>query len=73
ADLNLPVWKSTGYQVQELKEDGRYKYLIRNITTYAQAQQVKNQVQSNGFPGAFITAYQQGRRISVEEAIRLTK
>lgn len=73
ADLNLPIWKNTGYQVQELKEDGRYKYLIRNITTYTQAQQVKNQVQSNGFPGAFITAYQQGRRISVEEAIRLTK
>lgn len=73
ADLNLPVWKNSGFQVKEVKEDGRYKYQIRNITTYIQAQQIKNQAQSNGFPGAFITAYQEGRRISVEEAIRLTK
>lgn len=73
ADLSLSVWKDTGFQVQEVKEDGRYKYQIRNIATYTQAQQVKNQVQTNGFPGAFISAYRQGQRISVEEAIRLTK
>lgn len=73
ADLSQALWKNIGFQVKEVKEDGKYKYQIRNIATYDQAQQIKNQAQSNGFPGAFITAYQQGRRISVEEAIRLTK
>jgi len=73
ADLNQALWKNAGFQVKEVKEDGKYKYQIRNIASYDQAQQIKNQAQSNGFPGAFITAYQQGRRISVEEAIRLTK
>ncbi|MBX2929242.1 MAG: N-acetylmuramoyl-L-alanine amidase [Saprospiraceae bacterium] len=70
ADLSRPEWENVGYKIEEVKEDNRYKYQIRNIATYTQAQEVKTRAQARGFSGAFITAYRNGARISVEEALR---
>lgn len=72
SDLSRPEWENVGHKIEEVKEDNRYKYQIRNIATYAQAQEVKTKAQARGFPGAFVTAYHNGRRISVEEALRLS-
>ena len=70
ADLNQPLWKDIGYKVEEVREDGKYKYQVRNIATYTQAQEIKDRAQASGFPGAFVVAYRDGRRISMEEALR---
>ncbi len=72
SDLNTHTFKNLGYKVEEVKEDGRYKYQIRNLPTYEQAHLIRQKVITGGFPGAFIVAYQGERRISIEEALRLS-
>lgn len=72
ADLSRPEWGNVGHKIEEVIEDNRYKYQIRNMATYTQAQEVKTRAQARGFPGAFITAYRNGARISIEEALRLS-
>ena len=70
ADLSQTAWRNLGYQVEEIREDGKYKYQVRHISTYAQAKEIKAKVEAAGFPGAFIVAYRDGRRVPVEEALR---
>lgn len=72
SDLNAPNFKNLGHKVEEVREDGRYKYQIRNLPTYEQAHLIRQKVIAGGFPGAFIVAYQGERRISIEEALRLS-
>jgi len=69
-DFSSPVWKNVPYNVDEVREDGRYKYQIRNIANYEQAHQTRMKVLRQGFPGAFIVAYKNGKRISMEDALR---
>ncbi len=70
ADINQASWKNIGYKVEEVREDGKYKYQIRYLPTYEQAHEIRLKALSGGFPGAFIVAYKNDRRIPIEEAMR---
>ncbi len=72
-DFNTPLWKNFPFNVDEVQEDGKFKYQIRNMASYDHAHQTRLKVLRQGFPGAFIVAYKNGKRISVEEALRDSK
>ncbi len=73
ADTGQGPWKNLGYKVDEVQEDGKFKYQIRNLSTYEQAHEIRQKAISGGFPGAFIVAYKDGRRIPIEEALRSSR
>lgn len=72
-DFNTTLWKNFPFNVDEVREDGKFKYQIRNMASYDHAHQTRLKVLRQGFPGAFIVAYKNGKRISVEEALRESK
>ena len=63
-------WKQHTYLVEVLFEDNQYKYQVRNFSSLQQAFEARLRLQSMGFPDAFIVAYQNEQRISLEEAKR---
>ncbi len=63
-------WSRIGYLVEEIEEDKRFKYQIRNFTSYEQAHEVRQKVIGLGYPDAFIVPYLLGKKISMEEALR---
>lgn len=66
-----PRWSSTGYVIEVVKEENLFKYQARNFTTLQHAFEARLLLQAKGFPGAFIVAYRNGERISLEEVQRL--
>lgn len=67
-DTNQPRWRNTGFLIEVLQEDNLYKYQVREFGNYQQAFEGKLILQSAGFPDAFIVAYKNGKRISLEQA-----
>jgi len=67
-DTGQPRWRNTGFLIEVVQEDNMYKYQVREFNTYQQAFEGKLILQSAGFPDAFIVAYKNGRRISLEQA-----
>lgn len=67
-DTRDDKWRNTGYSIELVREDNLYKYQARNFTSLEQAFEARLLLQSRGFPDAFIVAYKDGRRISVEQA-----
>jgi N-acetylmuramoyl-L-alanine amidase len=63
-------WASLGYPVDEIEEENRFKYQIRNFTSYEQAHEVRQKVITMGYPDAFIVPYRHGKKITMEEAFR---
>lgn len=63
-------WKNTGYMIEVIEEDNKYKYQVRSVASYQQAFAAKLDLQQSGYPDAFIVAYKQGKRISLEQAKR---
>ncbi len=45
-----------------------FKYQIRRLPNLEAAQTAKQQLQQRGFTDAFVLAFRNGRRISIEEA-----
>lgn len=68
--LDLPQWSNLPYQVEVVIEDNLYKYQVRRLAGFEEAQQARLALQQRGFPDAFIAAYRYGQRISMEEAKR---
>lgn len=63
-----PIFK--GYKdVEELKEPVGYKYFIGASTDYSKVASLKES-SKNDFKGAFIVAYKNGVRVSVEETLK---
>jgi hypothetical protein len=56
--------------VTNLQIDGYYKYFVAETSDYEEA---KGALRSAGVPGAFISAYQGQKRISLKEGIRLNQ
>lgn len=67
-DTSGPRWRNTGYLIELVREDNLYKYQARNFSSLQQAFEARLLLQARGFPDAFIVAYKNGRRISMEQA-----
>ncbi len=69
-DTGPDKWRNTGYLIEVVQEDNLYKYQARNFSTLQQAFEARLLLQARGFPDAFIVAYKDGQRISMEQAKR---
>ena len=52
--------------------DGWIKYTVGSNSRYSGARDSRNELKIYNFPGPFVTAYNYGERISVQEALILT-
>jgi N-acetylmuramoyl-L-alanine amidase len=67
-DTSHEKWHTTGYLIEVIQEDQLYKYQARNFSTLQSAFEARLLLQARGFPDAFIVAYKNGKRISLEQA-----
>ena len=60
--------------VEENFEDGLYKYTVGETSDFEHTNTVTlNQVLKNGFKDAFVMAFEDGERITIEKALELLK
>ena len=62
-----------GYEVFEYEQDKMYKYCIGNFSVYQMAKNYKIELIKKGFQNAFLVAFLNGERISIEKAIKLAE
>ncbi len=55
--------------IEEKTEEGFYKYMTQDLKTLENANDVKNALLQMGYTHVFITPYQNGKRISIVEAV----
>ncbi|MEN0006258.1 MAG: SPOR domain-containing protein, partial [Bacteroidota bacterium] len=67
-DTSAPKWQNLGYMIEIITEDKLYKYQARNFSSFQQASDARAVLKAKGFTDAFIVAYQNGKRISIEQA-----
>jgi N-acetylmuramoyl-L-alanine amidase len=71
--LPLNHTKFRGLNVSEYKQDGFYKYTTGVFDKdFKAANNYKNEMRGNGFQHAFVVAFLNGERISLEKAINLS-
>ena len=70
ADTNEAKWTRLNYSIQIMKENISFKYLAIGFNSYEEATKAKNQLRKSGFEEAFVVAYQNGKRIKMEDALR---
>lgn len=51
--------------------NGQYKYFYGNFTSYELAKQQLQEVKSKGYESAFIVAYADGKKVTVQEALKV--
>jgi N-acetylmuramoyl-L-alanine amidase len=66
-DTSHPKWDNTGYLIEVVREGEFFKYQAKNFTSIYHATQAKLSLENRGFPGAFIVAYRNGARISMDD------
>ena len=59
----------SGYNVY--KQDGLYRYTMGNETTVSRAKSIQNDLRKKGFKDAFVIAFFNGKRITLQEAREL--
>jgi N-acetylmuramoyl-L-alanine amidase len=64
-------WRDVPYIVEIIWEDGYNKYQIRNLDSFEAADKVRIEMLHKGFMGAFIVAFQDGKRLSTSELSRM--
>ena len=71
---NKQVYNQFNYQGEYSLEthNGWIKYTVGTNSEYIKARDSRNELNSFNFPGPFVTAYNYGERISVQEALILT-
>ncbi|MBT8245926.1 MAG: N-acetylmuramoyl-L-alanine amidase [Winogradskyella sp.] len=52
------------------KQNNIYKYFYGNTSNYIEAKTLKNAAKSKGYSSCFIVAYKNGKKISVQEALK---
>lgn len=66
--LSKGVFKDVPNLIEIKTEDGLYKYMTGSFTNFDAAAKHKVEMVLKGYQGAFITAYKDGKRVSLEEA-----
>ncbi|AEA45358.1 cell wall hydrolase/autolysin [Fluviicola taffensis DSM 16823] len=62
------------HNVFEYQQDKLYKYTVGEfVNDFAAANSYKNEIRQKDFPHAFVVAFQNGERISLEKAIKLAE
>ncbi|WP_333693700.1 N-acetylmuramoyl-L-alanine amidase [Flavobacterium sp.] len=56
--------------ISMLKENGLIKYFFAEETSYEQAKRNLQEAKSKGYESAFIVAFQNGKKISIQEALK---
>lgn len=54
-------------------QDGLFKYISGEFSSFRQANSAKNHIRNKGFSDAFVVAFQNNERISLQEAKKLSK
>lgn len=62
-----------GIVVEEYKENKMYKYTAGNFSNFNQAVDMQNSVRKMGFKDAFVVAFKNGERISLQDALNNKK
>lgn len=65
--------KFKGFEVEETKAGGVWKYSVGNEPTLDAARIVQDKCKAKGFDGAFITAWRNGERIELQQAVNLVR
>ncbi len=74
APIEITDKKFKGYSVEEYRQDNLYKYTSGNfINDLESAKKHKLDLQGKGFEHAFVVAFINGERISIEKAIKLAE
>lgn len=66
--LSKAVFKDISDLIEIRTEDGLYKYMTGSFKSIDDAAKRKVEMLLNGYPGAFIAAYKDGKRITLQEA-----
>lgn len=66
--LSKTVFKNVKDLMEIKTDDGVYKYMAGSFTSMDAAAKYKVEMSLNGYPGAFISAYKNGKRVSLQEA-----
>lgn len=62
------------HEVYEYQQDRLYKYTVGEfVNDFTAANNYKNELRQKDFPNAFVVAFQNGERISLEKAIKLAE
>jgi len=57
----------------ELQADGITIYLTGNFSNYQDARALRDEIVNNGIPEAFVAAFADGKKISIEEALNINE
>jgi N-acetylmuramoyl-L-alanine amidase len=69
--LNLTPANFNGLgAISMISEGGKYKYLYGQTTDYTEAQRLQAEARSKGYLSAFLVAFRDGSKITVDEALR---
>lgn len=63
---------ATGEALELQEQNGMQKFVVSQFRTYATAAQLRDRLKQMGVKGAFVVAKNNGERISVPEALRMT-
>ncbi len=66
--LSKAVFRDINDLIEIRTDDGLYKYMTGSFTSMEPAAKLKTDMLLSGYPGAFITAYKDGKRITLKEA-----
>ncbi len=67
-DTNQSKWRDLSYPIDVVKEDNYFKYQARGFANLSEALNAKVLLQSEGFPDAFLVAYKNGIKITIDQA-----
>jgi N-acetylmuramoyl-L-alanine amidase len=65
--------KFKGLPVEEMQAGDLWKYSVGNERSLAGARKVQDQCKAKGFEGSFITAWKDGKRIDLQQAVNLVR
>ena len=70
--LNAPDFKGVN-GISTFQDAGLFKYTVGVYSTLAEASAMTKKMKEKGFEGAFVVAFQKDKKISLDEAKKLTK